>query len=66
MGFFRREYWSRLLFPTVRDFPSLGIEPQSLAPPTLAGGFFTTVPPANPKRRKTKITKRRVLPTYEK
>ena len=62
MGFFRREYWSRLLFPTARDFSSLGIEPQSLALPTLAGGFFTTVPPGNPKRRKTKITKEEYCP----
>ena len=38
----RQEYWSGLPFPTPGDLPNLGIEPASLASPTLAGGFFTT------------------------
>ena len=42
MEFSRQEYWSRLPFPTPGDLPNLGIEPASLASPTLAGGFFTT------------------------
>ena len=40
--FSRQEYWSGLPFPSPRDLPDPGIEPGS---PTLAGGFFTTVPP---------------------
>ena len=42
MGFSRQEYWSRLPFPTPGDLPDPGIEPESLMPPVLAGGFFTT------------------------
>ncbi|ELR53043.1 hypothetical protein M91_06274, partial [Bos mutus] len=42
MEFFRQEYWSGLPFPTPGDLPNPGIEPASLASPTLAGGFFTT------------------------
>ena len=38
------EYWSGLPFPTPGDLPDSGIEPTSLESPTLAGGFFTTVP----------------------
>ena len=38
----RREYWSWLLFPPLRDLPNPGIEPAS---PALAGRFVTTVPP---------------------
>ena len=34
-------------FPTPGDLPDPGIEPTSLASPALAGGFFTTVPPAS-------------------
>ena len=40
--FFRQEYWSGLLFPSPEDLPDPGIEPGSLVPPALAGGFFTT------------------------
>ena len=43
MGFSRQEYWGGLPFPTPEDLPDPGIEP---ATPALAGGFFTTVPPA--------------------
>ena len=42
MEFSRQEYWSKLPFPTPGDLPILGIEPTSLASPSLAGGFFIT------------------------
>ena len=42
----RQEYWSGLPFPTPGDLPDPGIEPAYLASAALAGGFFTTVPPA--------------------
>ena len=42
MGFSRQEYSSGLPFPTTRDLPHPEIEPVS---PSLAGRFFTTVPP---------------------
>ena len=42
VGFFRQEYWSGLLFPSLGDLPDPGIEPTS---PTLTGGFFTIEPP---------------------
>ena len=47
IGFSRQEYWSRLPFPPAGDLSDPGIEPMS---PALAGGFFTTEPPAKPKR----------------
>ena len=31
MGFFRQEYWSRLLFPSPEDLPDPGFEPRSPA-----------------------------------
>ena len=40
MAFSRQEYWSGLPFPTPRDLSDPGIEPASLASPTLAGRFF--------------------------
>ena len=40
----RQEYWSGLPFPPLGDLPNPGTEPESLVPPALAGGFFTTVP----------------------
>ena len=43
MGFSGQEYWSGLSFPSPGDLSSSGIERRSLA---LAGGFFTTEPPA--------------------
>ena len=46
MEFLRQEYWSRLPFPPPGDLSDPGIEPVSLASPTLAGRFFTTAPPA--------------------
>ena len=46
MGFSRQECWSGLTFRTPGDLPDPGIEPMSLASPALAGGCFTTAPPA--------------------
>ena len=45
MGFSIQEHWSGLPFPSPGDLPDLGIEPESLVSPALAGGFFTTEPP---------------------
>ena len=42
MGFPRQEYQKGLPFPTLGDLPDPGIKPKPLAPPALAGGFFTT------------------------
>ena len=43
--FSRQEYWTGLPFPTPGDLPDPGTEPASLAPPALAGRFFSTVRP---------------------
>ena len=48
MEFAKQEYWSGLPFPTPEDLPNPGIEPVSLEPPALAGGFFTIVPSGKP------------------
>ena len=56
--FLRQEYWSGLPFPSLEDLPNPGTEPTSLAPPALAGGFFTTGPPGN-------LLPRTVHGTYE-
>ena len=37
----RQEYWSGLPCPLPGDLPDPGIEPMSLMPPALAGGFLT-------------------------
>ena len=42
MGLSRQEYWSGLPFPSLGNLPDPGIEPMSLMPPALAGGFFIT------------------------
>ena len=42
MEFSMREHWSGLSYPTPGDPTDPGIEPVSLASPSLAGGFFTT------------------------
>ena len=42
MEFSKQEYWSGFPFPTPRDLPDPGIEPESPAAPGLAGGLFTT------------------------
>ena len=60
----RREYWSKLPFPTPGDLPDPGIKPMTPASPAFAGGLFTTEPPGKPdlRKRKVKITMRyRVL-----
>ena len=41
-AFSSQEYWIGLSFPPPGDLPNSGIEPASLVPPALAGGFFTT------------------------
>ena len=45
MGFCRQEYLSGLPCPPPGNLPDPAIKPASLA---LAGGFFTTKPPAKP------------------
>ena len=40
MGFSRQEFWSGLPFPSPGDLPDPGMEPASLPPPALAGGFL--------------------------
>ena len=44
----RQEYWNLLPFYTPGDLLNTGIKPTSVASPSLAGGFFTTVPPEKP------------------
>ena len=46
MGFPRPEYWGGLPFSSPGDLPHAGIK---LLSTTLAGGFFTTDPPAKPR-----------------
>ena len=46
MEFSRQEYWSGLPYPSPGDLPDLGIKPESLMSPALAGMFFTTDPAA--------------------
>ena len=48
MEFSRHEPWIGLPFPSPGDLPNSGIEPRSLASPSLAGGFFTTEPLGKP------------------
>ena len=45
MEFSRQGYCSGLSFPPPGNLPDPGIEPASLAPPALVGGFFTTEAP---------------------
>ena len=47
MGFYMQEYWSGL--PCPWDFLDPGIKPTYLMSPALAGRFFTTITPGNPK-----------------
>ena len=48
-GTSRQEYWSGFPFPTPGDLPNPGTEPESLASPALAGGFFFCCwPPGKP------------------
>ena len=56
MEFSRQEYWSGLPFPTPRDLPNPRIEASvSCVSPALAGGFFTTVGPGQPKQTSSLI-----------
>ena len=48
MEFSKQESWSGLPFPSPEDLPNPGIAPTSLASPTLADRFFTTVSPGKP------------------
>jgi len=41
MGFSRQEYWSGWLWPSPGDLLNPGIEPTSLTPPALVGGFIS-------------------------
>ena len=45
MEYSKQEYWSRLPFPTSGNLPDPGIRTISFVSPTLAGRFFTSVPP---------------------
>ena len=49
MGFSQQECWSGLPFPSPGDLPDPRIEPEFLASPALADGFFTTEPPGKPR-----------------
>ena len=49
MGFPRQEYWSGLLFPSSGDLPDPGIKSASATAPAMAGRFFTTESPGNPR-----------------
>ena len=51
MKFSRQEYGSGLPFPTSEDLPDPRIKPVSLGSPALTGGFFTTVPPGEPREK---------------
>ena len=42
MGFPRQENWSELPCPPPGDLSDPGVEPVSLMPPALVGGFLTT------------------------
>ena len=55
MGFSRQEHWRGSPCLPPGDLPDPGIEPVSLVAPALAGDFFITVPPGNPKYYKNKL-----------
>ena len=48
MEFSRQEYWNGSHFLLQGNLLNPGTKPASLAPPALAGGFFTTESPAKP------------------
>ena len=48
MGFFRQEYWSRLLFPTPGDLPDPGIKLMSSTFPALQVDSLPLSHPGNP------------------
>ena len=62
--FFRREYWSRLPFPTPGDLPNPGTESMSLMSPALAGRFFTTRS-VMPKSQNLPVTTRELISAAE-
>ena len=44
MEFSKQECWTGFSFPNPGDLTDQGVEPEPLASPALAGGFFTTAP----------------------
>ena len=46
MGFSRKEYWSRLPYPTPGDLPNPGIEPESLTSPAWQVDSLPLAPPS--------------------
>ena len=48
-GFSKKEHWSGLPFPPLRNLPQPGTEPSSPESPALAGKFLATEPPRKPK-----------------
>ena len=50
MGLSRQEYWSGLPWPPSGDLPDPRMEPASLMPSALAGGFFTTSATRSPSK----------------
>ena len=55
VGFSRQECWRGLPFPTPGNLPEPGIEHLSPASSALAGGFFSTVLPGEPKASWEKV-----------
>ena len=55
LEFYRQRYWCGLKFPTTGDLPDPGIKPVSLAPPALAGRFFTTAPPGKSPWKESRV-----------
>ena len=53
--FSRQEYWSRLPFPSPRDLPDPGIEPES---PTLEADALSSKPPGKPQCSKPRFYSR--------
>ena len=49
IGFSRQEYWSGLPCPPPGDLPNPEMEPESPKSLALTDGFFTTVPPQQPR-----------------
>ena len=56
MEFSRQEYWSGLPCPPPGHLPDLGVKPESLMSPVLAGTFFTTAPAAAAKLLQSCLT----------
>ena len=63
MGLSWQEYWSGLPLPPPGDLLNPEIEPGSLAPPVLAGGFLTTTLPGKPFSTSLAISQGRGLPS---